>query len=71
MNDEALFVVGDVSPVIADCKRVLGMFRISEVFTTELEQRIRGLQWCADLPAHGRLDRATLDRLGVEYDVQS
>lgn len=35
---------GDESPVIATCKRKLGVFPADEVFTDALAQRIRGLR---------------------------
>lgn len=57
---------GDSSPVIATCKRKLGVFPDDEVYTDQLAQRIRGLRLAHGLEVHGLIDDEVLEILGVE-----
>lgn len=57
--------VGDESPLIATCKRKLGVFPDDEVFTVPLAQRVRGLQLAHGLETSGFIDGDVLRILEV------
>lgn len=65
MEDDRL-AVGDVDPLVAACKRKLGVSPVDEVFSESLAQRVRGIQLVHGLEPNGLIDGSVLSILGVE-----
>jgi len=60
--------LGDSDPVIATCKRKLGVIPADEQVTELLMQRVRGVQLLNGLEVSGLIDDEVLSVLGVEFD---
>lgn len=60
--------LGDCDPVIATCKRKLGVVPADECVTDLLVQRVRGVQLLNGLEVSGLIDEDVLSLLGVEFD---
>lgn len=57
---------GDQDPVIAVCKRKLGVSPVDECYSEVLAQRLRGLQKLYGLEPNGLIDETVLSILGVD-----
>jgi len=56
---------GDRNPCIADVKRCLSVFPVSDEFDASLAERLRGIQLVFGLPVNGVLDAHTAQAAGV------
>lgn len=57
--------IGDADPLVAVCKRKLGVSPVDEWYTESLAQRVRGIQMVNGLEPNGLIDEAVLSILGV------
>lgn len=60
------FGPGDSDPIIATCKRRLGVAPDTEEFTEALRQRVRGVQFANGWEVTGYIDEDVLKFVGLE-----